>query len=112
MKVYIDCNSLLIQKALEYYLDIYIVNEDEADFIITDHKRDSKKPIFMITKSDKGNLKNPFTKKMLFDALESFRYEYKQDSNDQNELDFILKSLKKRKDKKLDKIISEYDSEK
>jgi len=108
MKVYIECNSLLIQKALEYYLDEFITPKDEADFIISDHNMQSQKPLFLISKSDKGDLKNPFTKKMLFDALESFNYKHKDSSEENHELKMILESLKKRKDKKIDKIISEY----
>jgi len=108
MKVYIDCNSLLIQKALEYYLKEYIVSKEEADFIVTDHNIESQKPIFLISKSDKGNLKNPFTKKMLFDALESFIYLHKESSKEMDELDGILENIKRKKERKLEKIISEY----
>lgn len=68
MKVSINCHSLLLQKSLENFLRKFIVSKNRADFIISDTKIESHKPLFIIGK----DVEKPFSRSRLFIELERF----------------------------------------
>jgi len=68
LKVSINCHSLLLQKSLENFLKKYIVSKNRADFIISDQKIISEKPLFIIGK----DVEKPFSRSRLFMELERF----------------------------------------
>lgn len=71
MKIYLDCECLLLSCALKSFLKPFLVDENEADFIVSDHTNFSvKKPIFIIGK----DLALPFTKNELLKALNDFSH--------------------------------------
>lgn len=70
MKIAILCKSILLEKALHIFLKAYIVPFEKCDFLISDVKAKTKKPIFVINK--KGHIGIPFSKESLMSALEEF----------------------------------------
>ena len=68
MKISINCHSLLLQKSLENFLRKFIVSKNRADFIISDTKIESNKPLFIIGK----DVEKPFSRSRLFIELERF----------------------------------------
>jgi hypothetical protein len=111
MKIALKCNSRLLESALEYYLKDFISDESDANFIITDQLFHSLKPLFLISKDESANLHSPFTKKMLFDAIERFYYQISDKSEEEREIEAHLSMIQKRKDAKLKKILSKIDEE-
>ena len=69
MKIYLDCECLLLLHALKSFLKPFLVDENEADFIVSDHANCSvKKPVFIIGK----DLALPFSENELLKALNDF----------------------------------------
>lgn len=73
MKVSIACNSILLTKTLEHYLKDMITTSQNADVIISDDANlNLEKPYFLISNNQDTNLKKPFTKKELLNAIHNF----------------------------------------
>lgn len=108
MKIALKYSSLLVGKALEYYLQDYLCDEKDAEFIVTDKIIETNLPIFLISKESGANLKVPFTKKMLFDELESFYINCVKNRDLDSSLDEFVKDIKKKERARLDKIIKSY----
>ena len=70
MNVSIDCRSLLLTRALEKFLDGTIVEESEADILITDYRRESEIPLFFIGLEKDADLHKPFSRSQLMIRLE------------------------------------------
>lgn len=79
MKIAIICKSILLEKALNIFLEAYIVPFEKCDFFISDVKAKTKKPIFVINK--KGHISIPFSKDSLMFALEKFYKSIPRDAN-------------------------------
>lgn len=71
MKISFDCDCILLENSLKLFLKDYVVHKKDCDFIISDRKIESKKPVFIIS-SNSAHLKIPFTKEMLLNTLEEF----------------------------------------
>lgn len=71
MKISFDCDCILLENSLKLFLKDYVVHKKDCDFIISDRKIESKKPVFIIS-SNSAHLKTPFTKEMLLNTLEEF----------------------------------------
>ncbi|MFQ6342638.1 hypothetical protein [Campylobacter sp. VTCC 70190] len=71
MKISLECKDLIIEKALELFLKEHLVMKKDCDFIISDEKIHSLKPIFIINKNSPF-LSVPFSKEALMTALEEF----------------------------------------
>ncbi len=72
MKVAVECNSMLLQKALEEYLSGHVVSKDEANLILSDKVMRIHIPSIHVSQSANSDLQVPFTKAELFWKLEEF----------------------------------------
>lgn len=74
MKVALKCRSILLEKTLRKILSQYIVSEENANILITDHKinkHDNNLPIFRIAYNDiEADLQKPFSRSQLMIKLE------------------------------------------
>lgn len=95
-----------MQKTLEIFLKDYLVDEEEADFIVSDINKKSNKRVFYIG-DDSPYLTLPFSKKDLLYALEEFDFIVK-DSNLKENLEDKIALLCDEFKLKLIKTIREY----
>ncbi|ANE33910.1 hypothetical protein [Campylobacter hyointestinalis] len=71
MKIFTQCECLLLSESLRLFLDDFYTSKKDCDFIISDKKIDSDKPVFVIDEKS-PYLKIPFTKESLINTLEEF----------------------------------------
>lgn len=71
MKISLECKDLIIEKALELFLKEHLVMKKDCDFIISDEKISTQKPLFIITKNSPF-LSAPFSKEALMNSLNEF----------------------------------------
>ncbi|EAI6907552.1 TPA: ornithine carbamoyltransferase [Campylobacter coli] len=71
MKISLECKDLIIEKALELFLKEHLVMKKDCDFIISDEKISTQKPLFIITKNSPF-LSVPFSKEALMNSLNEF----------------------------------------
>ncbi len=70
MKVAVECRSVLLQKALEKFLDGYLSSVKHSDIVIRDYKKNDDKNFFIATSQD-ADLVKPFSKSQLMLALQN-----------------------------------------
>lgn len=98
MKIAIACKDILLEKTLILFLQDYLANKKDCDFLITDEKlMHAKKPQFIIGFNN-AHLKLPFSKEQLIDALYEFSSTINQDDNKvlsfEEKLDKLLNKFK------------------
>ncbi|HEF3812417.1 TPA: ornithine carbamoyltransferase [Campylobacter jejuni] len=71
MKISLECKDLIIEKTLELFLKDHLVMKKNCDFIISDEKIYTTKPLFIISKNSPF-LSIPFSKEALFESLNEF----------------------------------------
>lgn len=71
MKISLECKDLIIEKTLELFLKDHLVMKKNCDFIISDEKIYTAKPLFIISKNSPF-LSIPFSKEALFESLNEF----------------------------------------
>ncbi|HEF1031494.1 TPA: ornithine carbamoyltransferase [Campylobacter coli] len=71
MKISLECKDLIIEKALELFLKEHLVMKKDCDFIISDEKISTQKPLFIIAKNS-PYLSVPFSKEALINSLNEF----------------------------------------
>ncbi|EAJ4319776.1 ornithine carbamoyltransferase [Campylobacter coli] len=71
MKISLECKDLIIEKALELFLKEHLVMKKNCDFIISDEKISTQKPLFIIAKNSPF-LSLPFSKEALMNSLNEF----------------------------------------
>ncbi|EAI2790706.1 ornithine carbamoyltransferase [Campylobacter jejuni] len=74
MKISLECKDLIIEKTLELFLKDHLVMKKNCDFIISDekiHTAKPLKPLFIISKNSPF-LSIPFSKEALFESLNEF----------------------------------------
>lgn len=71
MKIALECKDIMLEKALELFLREHLVMKKDCDFIISDVKIPSSKPLFIIHKNSPF-LSLPFSKEMLLKNLNEF----------------------------------------
>ncbi|ENO8742034.1 ornithine carbamoyltransferase, partial [Campylobacter jejuni] len=64
MKISLECKDLIIEKTLELFLKDHLVMKKNCDFIISDEKIYTAKPLFIISKNSPF-LSIPFSKEAL-----------------------------------------------
>jgi len=70
MKVAIQCDSPLLQRSLELFLDGHLSSPRQCDILIRDKDiRDEMHPTFVIGVSESADLIKPFSKAQLLHAL-------------------------------------------
>ncbi|MCI6988507.1 MAG: hypothetical protein MR902_02915 [Campylobacter sp.] len=71
MRIFVDCECILLQKSLEIFLKDELSSKEKADFVISDEEGIYDKPLFLIS-AYSPYLNIPFNKFELFSALKSF----------------------------------------
>lgn len=69
MKIALECQSLLLQDALRFYLSDFLCDVENCDFIVSDYLSKSSKPVFCLS-SQVGTL--PFVPEDLMRELKIF----------------------------------------
>lgn len=71
MKIAVECQSILLKKALDIFLEPFIASKKQCDFVVCDYEGSFNCPVFQIdTKS--AHIKKPFGKDELIEKLEEF----------------------------------------
>jgi len=70
MKVAVACQSPLLQKSLEIFLEKYLSSEKRSDIVIRDELCLNDERCFYISSDEKADLLKPFSKSQLILALE------------------------------------------
>lgn len=73
MKISIMCESSLLQEALKYYLQDFISDLSECDFVISDRELKVNKPLCLIGDLDTSHIKKPFTPASLWQDIKTFQ---------------------------------------
>lgn len=71
MKIAIECNSILLEKALYLFLRQFVAPLKQCDFVVSDYDANFSKPTFFIG-TPRANLAKPFSKELLFSSLKDF----------------------------------------
>ncbi|MDQ7042155.1 MAG: hypothetical protein Q9M34_01350 [Sulfurimonas sp.] len=70
MKIAAQCNSPLLQKSLELFLDKHLCSYNKCDIVVRDKPCLDDERCFYIGSDEKADLKKPFSKAQLILALE------------------------------------------
>ncbi|HEB9331934.1 TPA: ornithine carbamoyltransferase [Campylobacter coli] len=115
MKISLECKDLIIEKALELFLKEHLVMKKDCDFIISDEKISTQKPLFIIAKNSPF-LSVPFSKEALMNSLNEFDSALKTTAQKladerrrvlEARIDEIAKEFKRDYQSKIDLAISE-----
>lgn len=69
MKIALECQSLLLQDALRFYLSDFLCDVVNCDFIVSDYLLKSSKPVYLLSSQEKTL---PFIPKDLLRDLKIF----------------------------------------
>lgn len=69
MKIALECQSLLLQDSLRFYLSSYLCDVMECDFVISDYLERGAKPVYRLSLENKTL---PFIPERLIGDLEAF----------------------------------------
>lgn len=106
MKIYIECKSILLHKALSLFLEPFLCPYKQCDFVVSDYEYESKKPIFYIDGKN-ANLQKPFSKEKLLSSLNEFAkcsFEKNQNTSFEEQIDKLTKDFSQ----KMLQIIKDY----
>ena len=70
MKIAVQCNSPLLQKSLELFLEKHLSSYSKCDIVVRDEVCLEDERCFYIGSDEKADLKKPFSKSQLILALE------------------------------------------
>ena len=71
MKVAIECQDIVLERALQLFLKEHLSRKKDCDFLICDERVEFDKPLFLISKHS-PQLAVPFSKAQLMQALGEF----------------------------------------
>jgi len=72
MRVAVQCDSPLMQRSLELFLEGHLSSRRQCEILIRDkHITDDEYPTFIITSDEQSDLVKPFSKAQLLDSLHS-----------------------------------------
>lgn len=71
MKIAIECQDIIVERALQLFLKPYLSRKKDCDFLVCDEKIDFEKPQFIISKHS-PQLSFPFSKDELIASLHEF----------------------------------------
>ncbi len=111
MKVALVCDSPLLKKSLEIYLKESVSAYEECDFVISDKKVKSKKPVLFIGKEEGAVLKVPFSKEEVLSKTQQFYLRHLDDGAETEESEALkreLAKLNKKHKEKIERIIREF----
>ena len=72
MKVAVQCESALLQRSLELFLEGHLSSLKQCDVVLRDKKIMDSHHTLYISDGDDADLKKPFSRSQLFVALEAF----------------------------------------
>ncbi len=102
LKISIMCDSLLLQNSLEIFLRDYLSSYKQCHVVLSDKKRDIKKPIIIINSSKDADIKVPFSKSsLLADLQKIYKSKFKK-GNTQH------KNTLRKLEKEIDKLTLEF----
>ena len=81
MKVAIECDSPLLQKSLENFLEGYLSSSHSCDMILSDHEIAGKSNVLRIGSDKDAYIQKPFSKSQLLLKLEHY-YKTEQEALD------------------------------
>lgn len=70
MKISFECDCILLQNSLLSFCKDFIAHRKDCDFIVSDKKTQTPKPLFLIAPG--GHINVPFNKRELINVLEEF----------------------------------------
>ena len=70
MKISFECDCILLEESLRLFLRDFISPRKDCDFIVSDKKTQTSKPLFLIAPG--GHINVPFNKRELINVLEEF----------------------------------------
>ena len=111
MKITVKCASPLCQKSLERFLRPYLYDIDLSDLLISDRDVISEKVVFRVGSTPEADLQIPFTRKMLFEALEHFyrtNPRLKQIQRTKETLESMIEKLNRKHQEKITRLIKSY----
>jgi hypothetical protein len=108
LKVAVVCDSPLLKRCLEIFLKKYLSSYAAADFVISDKKIDSEKPIFVISDQKGSHLNKPFSKTRLLKALSEY---YKKIRPPRNIITVASKNTQSELEGKIRQITDDFVSE-
>jgi CHAT domain-containing protein len=101
MKIAVVCNSQLLQKSLEIFLEPHLTKIKNADIVLTDNKElVCDADILYISSDDDADIIKPFSKSQLFMAIDKLTKE-QRDRQTINELSKNILSVEERDDVEL-----------
>lgn len=119
MRISLECKDIILEKALELFLKEHLVMKKDCDFIISDAKISSSKPLFIIS-THSPFLSLPFSKDELLKNLSEFdnalqlatqkRVE-EEKKNLEEKIDLIAEAFKKDYQNKIDLAIQNLKNE-
>ena len=77
MKIALECQDIVLERALQLFLKEHLSRKKDCDFLICDEKVEFNKPQFLINKQS-SQLAVPFSKAQLMQALGEFDNALKQ----------------------------------
>ncbi len=104
MRVFIKCDSPLLQKSMYIFLKPFVTSFKHCDFIISDRKFKSEKPLFIIGK----DIKKPFGKDELLKSLNKFVDNCKDDTSQKIENKAIEDLHVNKLDKDIEKLTAKF----
>ncbi len=72
MKVAVQCESALLQRSLELFLEGHLSSLKQCDVVLRDRKIMDSHHALYISEDDGADIKKPFSRSQLFVALEAF----------------------------------------
>lgn len=72
MKIFVRCESVLLQRALELFLSDHLAAFKNADVVISDRRVKSSKKVIYIASHGGADLTKPFSRAQLMMVLEEF----------------------------------------
>jgi len=88
MKIAVQCNSPLLQKSLEIFLEKYLCSVNRCDIVIRDEECLNEERCFYIGNNESADLKKPFSKAQLILTLER-RYDERHMQRDETTLEKV-----------------------
>jgi len=100
------CDSLLLQNSLEIFLRDYLSSYKQCEMVVSDKKRDIKKPFVIINSSKDADIKVPFSKSsLLLDLQNIYQKNLKKNGIQDNNLQ---KNNLWKLERKIDKLTLEF----
>jgi len=112
MKVAVACDSPLLQRSLELFLDKHLSSLKQCDIVLRDKKVMDSHHCLVISDSPEADIKKPFSKTQLYLALDKFYSKMEDISSIKSEVEGIENDEKSRDfkllEQRIDKLTQEY----